>query len=234
MGVDETTQIRTADNEAAATRLRAFIEERNFGPGDRLPSERALLHELGLNRAALRNALQDLEDEGKIWRHVGKGTFMSDPDGAEEQADTTLALSRRTTPVKMMAARLAIEPSIAREAAMNASAEALDRIAAAERATHAAGDWDAYEAADDDFHRAISEATDNIPLVAIFDRLNSIRRSVTWGAVQRQTPKPSRDHGSFDEHRRIAEAIANHDPDAAQALMRAHLKAVSVRLFGDF
>ena len=72
-------------------------------------------------------------------------------------------------------------------------------------------------------------------VVAIFDRLNSIRRSVTWGAVQRQTPKPSRDHGSFNEHRRIAEAIANHDPDAAQALMRAHLRRVyhaAVRLTG--
>ncbi len=231
--MDEATRIQTADNETAAARLRAFIEERRFGPGDRLPSERSLLSELDLGRSALRHALQDLEDEGKIWRHVGKGTFMSDPDSRIGQGDTTLTLSRRTTPVKMMAARLAIEPSIAREAAMNASDEAMDRIAAAERATHQAGDWDAYEAADDDFHRAVSEASDNIPLVAIFDRLNSIRRSVTWGAVQRKTPKPSPDHGSFAEHREIANAIANHDPDAAQALMRAHLKAVSARLFGE-
>ena len=227
-------RIQSAWNETASERLLSFIAERALGPGDRLPSERALQNELNLSRSALRHALQELEDQGKIWRHVGKGTFLSDPAQAQPIGDTPLSLSRRTTPVKMMAARLAIEPSIAREAAMNASGEALDRIAAAEAATHDAGDWDSYEAADDDFHRAISEASDNIPLVAIFDRLNSIRRSVTWGAVHRQTPKPTPDHGSFAEHTAIAKAIADHDPDAAQALMRAHLKAVSHRLFGDF
>lgn len=232
--MEETVRTQGAADRMATSRLRAFIAERKFGPGDRLPSERALLHELELSRSALRHALQDLEDEGRIWRHVGKGTFMSDPENAATHGDPTLSLARRTTPVKMMNARLAIEPSIAREAAMNASGEALDRIAAAEAATHDAADWDAYEAADEDFHRAISEASDNIPLVAIFDRLNSIRRSVTWGAVQRQTPSPTPDHGSFAEHKVIARAIADHDPDAAQAAMRAHLKAVSIRLFGDF
>ena len=156
-------------------------------------------------------------------------------DGAGSVNSVLLALiGRLLAGREKTMAEAPVKPSIAREAAMNASGEALDRIAAAEAATHDAGDWDSYEAADDDFHRAISEASDNIPLVAIFDRLNSIRRSVTWGAVHRQTPKPTPDHGSFAEHTAIAKAIADHDPDAAQALMRAHLKAVSHRLFGDF
>ena len=222
-----------ARGDRAIDSLRLFIDKGNFRPGDRLPSEKALLRELSMGRSALRHALQDLEDEGRIWRHVGKGTFLTRGDGREDPKDPALALARRTTPIKMMQARLAIEPTIAREAALHASGEALDRIVTAEEATHGHDDWEAYETADDQFHRAISEASDNIPLVAIFDRLNSIRRSVTWGVVKRLSPRPTPDHGSFAEHKLIAQAIADHDPDRAHAAMRSHLKAVSARLFGD-
>lgn len=101
-------EIDDASDDTAAARLRVFIAEGKFGPGDRLPSERTLLQQLGLGRSALRNALQDLEDEGRIWRHVGKGTFLTDPDSVARPGDPTLALARRTTPIKMMQARLPI------------------------------------------------------------------------------------------------------------------------------
>lgn len=230
-------QMDRAMADGTLGRLLAFIDERRFGSGDRLPSERALIEELGVTRSALRNALQDLEQSGLIWRHVGKGTFLTARDRISETAapdrDPVLTLARRTAPVKMMQARLAVEPAIAREAAINASAEALDRISAARTATHEAASWELYEAADDDFHRAVAEASDNLPLLAIFDRLNLIRRSVAWGNVQRETPRPPADHASFAEHAAIEAAIASHDTEAAQQAMRTHLKSVTSRLFGD-
>jgi DNA-binding FadR family transcriptional regulator len=49
----------------------------------------------------------------------------------------------------------------------------------------------------------------------------------------RRTSQPSPDHSSFAEHEAIARAIVNRDPVAAYEAMRAHLRSVSQRLFGE-
>ena len=47
------------------------IAERGIGPGDRLPTERDLARDSGQSRTAVRRALQTLEADGRIIRHVG-------------------------------------------------------------------------------------------------------------------------------------------------------------------
>lgn len=218
------------ERDAARGRLRDFIEAGGYGPGDRLPPERDLIHSLGMTRTTLRKALDALEREGAIWRHVGKGTFISREPGLP---GSLAEIGRQLTPVKMMRARLAIEPAIAREAAINASAEAVARIRMAEeRAAHAAT-WAEYEAQDDKFHRHLAEATDNILLVALFDQLNETRRAVAGASVVRQSAKPPAGHSSFSEHREIVEAIEGRDPHRAFDAMRRHIGSVSARLFGE-
>jgi DNA-binding FadR family transcriptional regulator len=222
---------RVTDADLAVARLRGLIAQARFKPGDRIPPERELIERLGVTRATLRRALDALERDGLIWRHVGKGTFLCDGAARSDEAGLA-ALARRTTPVKMMQARLAVESAIAREAAINASGEALDAIAAAATGCRKAADWAGYEAADDRFHRAVALAADNLPLLAVFDQLNAIRRTVAWGHVKRSEPRPGRDHTSLAEHDRIARAITDRDAEAAQDAMRGHLRSVSARLFG--
>ncbi len=213
-------------------RLRSFIAEGGFGPGGKLPPERHLTDELEMTRTNLRKALDVLERDGLIWRHVGKGTFVA--DGAQRRsADSSIQLGRQLTPFKMMRARLAIEPAIAREAAFNATGEALMRMQQALDRARAASSWDTYEAEDDRFHRTVAEASDNLLLLSLFDRLNEVRRAVAWGNVERQTVRPARDHPSFDQHDAIADAIAGRDPQRAYEAMRGHLRSVSSRLFGE-
>jgi len=224
------TRPEVGEADAAAERLRALIAAGDYGPGGRLPSERRLIEAMGLRRTVLRKALDALEREGAIWRHVGRGTFVA---RGGDGRDAVMDLARRTTPVKMMRARLAIEPAIAREAAINASADALARMRVAMQRAHAAASWRDYEIQDDAFHRSLAEASDNLPLLAIFDQLNGIRRAVAWGNVERHSLRPPVDHASFAEHERIAEAIGARDPDAALAAMRVHLRSVAGRLFGE-
>jgi DNA-binding FadR family transcriptional regulator len=234
---DSTTTIgRPISGEQAAdggtlAELRTRIAGGNYGAGGRLPSERQLIAEMGVGRTELRRALDALEREGAIWRHVGKGTFVTREPG-NRPGNAVAGLARQTTPVKMMRARLAIEPAIAREAAINASADALARMRQAMQRAHAAS-WREYEVQDDAFHRSLAEAADNLPLLAIFDQLNAIRRAVAWGNVERQSPRPPADHASFAEHERIADAIQARNPEAAHAAMRLHLRSVAARLFGE-
>lgn len=221
-----------ADRTEATQALLAFIEDGDFRPGDRLPPERELMVSLGMTRTTLRKALDTLENEGRIWRHVGKGTFIAS-QGGSAQPGRIAEISSKVTPYQMMRARMSLEPAIAREAAFNASQEAVAKIFAARDRAVEAPDWDDYEAQDDVLHRTIAEATGNVLLLELFDQLNQVRRAVAWKSVVRKSHRPPRDHSSFAEHDRLADAIAERDPAEAHAAMRTHLASVSARLFGE-
>lgn len=213
-------------------RLRSYIAEGGYAHGVKLPPERQLTGTLGMTRATLRKALDALERDGLIWRHVGKGTFVA--DGSPRTANGAVAeLGRQLTPFRMMRARIAIEPGIAREAAMNASGDALSRMMRAIDRSKAATTWAEYEVQDDLFHRTLAEASDNLLLLSLFDQLNEVRRAVAWGSVTRHNQRPAEDHISFSEHDAVARAIIDRNPVAASDAMRTHLLSVAQRLFGE-
>ncbi len=227
------TKLDPADRNDPLERLRAFIAAEDLAPGDRLPPERELTGSLDMTRSTLRKALDALEREGAIWRHVGKGTFIS-AQGSGAGTPSLADLSKQVTPVHLMRARMSLEPAITREAAVNASEEAVIRLRRARDGAQDAASWDEYEAQDDVFHRAVAQATDNPLLLALFDQLNQVRRAVAWNSVVRTSDRPDRDHSSFAEHNQILAAIEARDPTAAHAAMRQHLGSVSARLFGDY
>jgi DNA-binding FadR family transcriptional regulator len=200
----------------AVAQVRSLIAAGSYSPGDRLPPERELIERLGMTRATLRHALDTLEREGAIWRHVGKGTFLANHAGYGVQ-DSLASLSTQITPVRMMQARVCIESAIAREAAIHASAEAIIRMKLAIDRAESAPSWGDYETQDDLFHRSVAQAADNLLLLALV----------------RNTQRPPRDHSSFSEHRRIASTIEQRDPAAAHDAMRQHIGSVSARLFEE-
>lgn len=189
-----------------------------------MPPERWLADELGISRGTLRKALADLEAEGLIWRHVGRGTFVGNRpvETAQDLGDVT----RRTNPAGVMEARLALEPELARLAALHATPADLDELADCVRQSRVAADWRTYEYWGNRLHRAVAQATANIVLLALFDSLNTIRRTVTWGRLRRFEPRPDTSHHSFAEYDRIVGAIVGRDPGTAAAAMRDHLRSV--------
>ena len=226
------TMPESSEREDALARVRALISAGDYAPGDRLPPERELIDRLGMSRTTLRRALEILEREGAIWRHVGKGTFVAS-HGGPGASGSIAELSQQLTPVRMMRARLCIEPAIAREAAMNASGEAIIRMKLAKDRAAVATSWADYEIHDDLFHRSVAKASDNILLLTLFDQLNQVRRAVAWGSVVRQSERPPQEHSSFAEHDQIAAAVEARDPAAAQDAMRRHIRSVSARLFEE-
>lgn len=222
----------TVDADDVVAKLRSYIAEGGYKPGDRLESERDLIVRLDVTRARLRKALDALEHEGAIWRHVGKGTFIASPNVASGPSNLKM-LSQQVTPVQLMRARLSLEPAIAREAALHASHEAVQRLKHSRDLATEAPNWDEYEAQDDNFHRVLAEAADNVLLLSLFDHLNAVRRAVAWNTVVRTSERPPRTHSSFAEHDAIVAAIEARDPKAAQDAMRTHLGSVSARLFGE-
>lgn len=74
------TKIRT-DNRPlyilVKERIEELVAEGIFSEGDRLPSENTLAENLGVSRATLREALRVLEEEKKVIRQQGVGTFIA-------------------------------------------------------------------------------------------------------------------------------------------------------------
>lgn len=213
--------------QATLVQLRAWLMRHDFAPDTRLPPERDLSEILGVSRGELRKALATLEAEGQVWRHVGKGTFI----GSRRVEVMSLSeIDRVTNPAEVMRARLLIEPMLAREAALNATQDYIEAMAACILRTRSAQTWRQYETADNEFHRLIAQATGNRLLLALFDALNAVRRAVVWGALRSGRQRPPDDHHSFAEHDRIAATIAQRDLPGAAEAMHHHLRAVQKQL----
>jgi DNA-binding FadR family transcriptional regulator len=213
---------------SAMKKLRTYLADQELALNGKLPAERQLCTELGLTRGRLRKAMAVLEAEGQIWRHVGRGTFFG-PRPIINLSDVEY-LSEHTRPSEVMEARLAIEPQLAKLAAVHGTTSNFAEMRRCKRLCKSAGEWRVYESWDNNFHQAIAKATCNKLLISLFDTLNIVRRSTVWGQL-RSTKLPPADHGSFAEHDAIYDAVAARDSDLAADLMRKHLRSVRKRTY---
>lgn len=221
-------EARETGSIGVVMQLRAYLAQAELPENGRLPPERDLAGELGVTRAELRKALATLEAEGKLWRHVGKGTFLGN---RPLDATTDVAgLVQRTNPAEVIKARLALEPEIARLAALNATPGQIAQMRECLSRSRAADSWRQYEMWDNQLHRSIGEATQNSLLLGLLDTLSAVRRAVSWGRLRGERPRPPADHHSFAEHDAIVAAITDRDMNGAAAAMRIHLFAVERNL----
>jgi DNA-binding FadR family transcriptional regulator len=208
--------------------LQRFVETSGLEEGDRLPPERELAAMLGISRRNLRRSLARMEVEGRVWRGVGRGTFL----GARPLPTRSVEAWELASPLQIIEARLALEPAIAAAAARNASTRDLASIDNCVRKNLEAGsdpDWGLWDAA---FHRALAEATQNPILLSVMDGLAKARAQSEWGALRRATVDHEARRMYAAEHRGILEAVRRRDAEEAASAMRAHLRSVRDALFG--
>ncbi len=63
------------------------VQSQELSFGDKLPAVSLLAKEIGVTQATVRRALQDLGSAGYTECHVGRGTFICDPESTEPAAD---------------------------------------------------------------------------------------------------------------------------------------------------
>lgn len=216
--------------ETATKRLRDALDAGQWHGGDRLPPERELARLLSIGRTSLRTALAELEAEGRIWRHVGQGTFVSRT--AEAQVNTTMILTPPPGPADVLELREIIEPQIARIAAVRATAVDLETLRHHLKLGEEADDWNAWETADNAFHTALARATRNSVLAGVLDTLHDIRRDREWSHRRRATLTKARQKLYCDQHHAVLNAISGRDPAAADIAMRTHIAAVHQAMVG--
>ncbi|MDI3470246.1 MAG: Transcriptional regulator, GntR family [Pseudolabrys sp.] len=205
----------------AIERLSHMIDSGKFPRHSRLPPERDLAIELGVGRSTLRKALAIFEAEGKIWRHVGRGTFVGN-SAPPENSVGAMDLSG-ATPEELLEARLVLEPAIAAFACSAAHAADIDKMKLANAKREVAPDPKMYNLWDFTFHEAIAEATQNPLLIALMKGLNALRKRPEWSNYKQTRLSPQLRRQSAQEHGAIIAAIEQREPVAAYESMRAHI-----------
>jgi DNA-binding FadR family transcriptional regulator len=208
--------------EDTVARLRGFFEDGAFG-GGRLPPERRLAGELGIGRRSLRRALEVLEREGRITREQGRGTFLRQARSEPVALDR---IAEHTSPPEVIELRLALEPIVARLAAVRASPCEIRALLRLSEETRAAKGAEEYERADAAFHRAVVEASHNALFMAVFDAIGESRRDIGWQRLGENGRCYKRQAVFADFHAEIAGAIAGRDAERAGKAMYAHLREV--------
>ena len=216
------------------TLVQAVLEmarEEGLGPGDRLPSIKALSERFGVSVPTMREALQRVANLGAVEIRHGSGMYLTrtrlpvitgHPDALQDHDRTLLHL---------LDARLAIEPPVAAKAARNITdpqAEALRE--AVDAAGHALGGAGGEHKANMSIHARIAEAAGN-PILA--DTILSLIK--VFGAEQKRIlamhDRPSRDRNHAD-HVAICDAVLARDAEAAERAMRQHLSRVLSEIGG--
>jgi DNA-binding FadR family transcriptional regulator len=214
----------------AANRILERMREERVAPGTRLPAERQLADELGVSRATVREALAALELMGVLETHAGAGSFVRGGLELDQEARAS-----DTSPLETIAARLVIEPQLARLAARTWDRRSLAAIArplrALEREAAIGSDRHPTEL-DRQFHAAIAAASGNSVLVRVAAPLSELMGETLWRRLKERSWSAGQTALVASEHRRIYDAIQARDDDLAGFAMEAHLRGVLDALSG--
>lgn len=208
-------------------RLRSYLDDARRNDRQRLPSEARLAEEVGVTRSRLRSLLKQLESEGLVWRHVGKGTFVGERTMTANLGDLAGMLS----PQDAFEARLVLEPQLAAMAARRASPREIDEMRLCLEKMAGITAFEEWAVWDERLHRLVAKAAHNELLLALYD---TVRQCAPSGMRTRirtvfsGSPRAETNH----EHEAWFAAIAARDPQRAEHLMREHLHSIRQTLFG--
>jgi DNA-binding FadR family transcriptional regulator len=217
-----------------ARRVRDFIvkgaSDGSLSAGGKLPTERELAKRFGVPRNAVRKTLAQLEAEGAITRHVGRGTFLA---GASEGAAGRLSGDSvaHTSPGELMDARLRIEPALAELIVTYATPTDLDRMEMCIDKAERAATLDEFELWDAALHQTLAAATHNRFIIRVLDMVAAVREQSEWGKLKDRIVTPERRLKYQQEHREIVEALKMRDAERARASILSHLLHARRNLF---
>lgn len=195
----------------------------SLAPGDKLPTEAAVMDEFGVSRTVVREAISRLQAAGLVATRHGVGTFVIGPGEAAFRI-TAEQLETLRDVIAVLELRIGLETEAAALAAVRRHEEHLRemRTALDAFATAVGEGRDAVEP-DFRFHLEIARATGNAHFVELLSSLGAKIIPRARLADESNAELQAYLLRANAEHESIFDAIARQDPEAARAAMRTHL-----------
>ncbi|KYZ75966.1 hypothetical protein AXX12_05875 [Anaerosporomusa subterranea] len=205
--------------DQAFDQILRFIVNRQWLPGEKIPSENELAASFTVSRVSIRAALQKLIALGLLDARVGEGTFVLKTSPAHyfrSLIPTMLLTYRDDRDVSEL--RRGIEIECAMLAAERATMNEIEQIEAAYSRMNVlihCDDLAEYIAADFTFHLSIAKASHNQMLVDVMTILKDILYMHYTDMIKAMGPEIG-----FDYHGQILEAIKARSPEQAAENVR--------------
>ena len=212
--------------EQVEEQIRSAILSGRLGIGAKLPSEATLASEFSVSRTTIREALRSLATKGLIDKvpGAGGGSFVKSVDHRSlgmvlrEGLENLLQLGT-IQPEEAGYVRQILEPPSARLAAlMRTDADLAVLRETVEQESEASVDDPRVPMLDVQFHSTIAHASGNRVLWCLIFALHRASEPVTQLDLSAEVGK-----STVLQHRSILTAIADKDPDAAEAAIVEHL-----------
>lgn len=220
-------------SEVIARRIKKQISDGRLAAGHKLPAERDMARQFKTSRVSVREAYRSLEELGllRIRRGAEGGAFIAKFDHEPVRRSLSLVLGLgKTSHEEVTEARMLIEPSIARLAALRARPEDianLERVLIQEEqeVRHTGADSGTTAG---QFHRAVADCARNVPLVVLMNALADLTAESVSDLDARVRARHRKKNCEY--HRLMFEAIQKHDGDAAYTLMVRHVGDIQDRV----
>ena len=224
-------RIGTRLSEQLADALVVSIREGQLKPGQRLPTEAALVERFGVSRTVVREALSRLKTLGLLESRQGSGAFIRQPDRREAERLVLTPDGSVAAVLQMVEVRRALEAEAAALAAARRTARSVKQIKAAmhtiDKAVAAGGDGVAEDVA---FHAAIAQAAGNPYLLATLAYLNQFLLDATRVTRANEATRDDLAEQVRHEHAAVVAAIEAGDVAAARLAGAAHMVNAAERI----
>ena len=205
--------------------LKGQILEGKLKLGEKLPSERSLMAELGLSRNSVREALRQLENMGFVRSVHGQGNFLVNEAGQGFSSILSMMiLLRQSDRSEFLTLRESLECAAYERAVRLAPAEPLQEMEQAVQAMEQAEGPDQLEEAESRFHRGLIEAGGNQLIAAIMEALSSqgdLYRRETLAQLDENTRGPL-----LETHRQILKALQRNDAPQGRTALAEHFRLI--------
>ncbi len=206
--------------------IRAMLTDGQIGPGDRLPSEREIAEQMGVSRAAVREAFSALEMTGLIEVRPGEGSFVKSGDILTPFALLQAMAVDEALAAEMFEIRRSLEGEAAWLAAQRRTEEDLRSIRYwLEQMGQDLSHYSHGEVADWEFHLAVAAASHNGLLLRVMHQLSEAMRRTVSTARRRLWSIPGMPQQLLQEHVAVYAAIEAQDRSEARKRMAAHVGA---------
>jgi DNA-binding FadR family transcriptional regulator len=222
--VDNSDEVRKRPLKSQiAEKLVSMISNNMISEGDSLPSERDLAKTYGVSRETIRGALKILAEQNFI--KIMKGFRTKVVKGALGRIESDLFSSGLNDFDAMTVAetRSVVEIAILRSAAINISQESIDKLADMLKVQESLlKDSVAFQISDKEFHTLIYNSGRNGLLAKIAKDVYSYALEFRTVALKEELSTVR----SLREHHQIYRALKDHDPDAAERAVKAHVDSI--------
>ena len=216
-------------SQTAQQAIRRYILDHDLGAGDALPPEGQLARELGVSRPSVREAVKGLEALGILEARTGVGLFVRSFSFDPILDNLAYSIGQdRDSVAELLYVRKQLEVGAIEDVAERVTPPQLrvlrsvvDRMGERAAQGHASPEEDRF------FHRTLFAGLEKPLLMKLLDVFWEVYHRLRDQTALAQTADPIR---SWENHRRIVEALETGNRAAARGAMLSHFVGLESRL----